>query len=148
MAEIYFLDVNIPIYAAGREHNYRDSCQLVMTDIAEGLIQAAIDTEIIQELLYRFGALGQPLTGVEIANYLLALVPTIYPVVPEDIRLAIKLFERYAPKGVQARDVIHVAVMKSNGLSQIISTDTHFDKIQGVRRHDPKDIVAKTKRTK
>jgi len=145
MAEIFFLDVNIPIYAAGREHPYRDSCRLVMTDIAEGLIQAAIDTEIIQELLYRYGALGQPLTGVEIANYLLTLVPNIYPVVPEDIQLAVKLYEKYTSKGVQARDIIHVAVMMNNGLSQIISTDTHFDKIQGVRRYDPKVVAANTK---
>ena len=145
MAEIFFLDVNIPIYAAGREHPYRDSCRLVMTDIAEGLIQAAIDTEIIQELLYRYGALGQPLTGVEIANYLLTLVPNIYPVVPEDIQLAVKLYEKYASKGVQARDIIHVAVMMNNGLPQIISTDTHFDKIPGVRRYDPKVGAANTK---
>jgi len=48
-------------------------------------------------------------------------------------------------EGVHARDIIHVAVMMNNNLSQIISTDTHFDKIQGVRRYDPKVVAAKTK---
>ncbi|MFQ5796899.1 MAG: type II toxin-antitoxin system VapC family toxin [Candidatus Bipolaricaulia bacterium] len=142
MAEALFSDVNIPMYAAGRDHPYRESCRWVMTEITEGRIQAAIDTEIIQELLYRYGALRRPQTGVKIANQLLTIVPTIYPVTPEDVRLAVELFVRYAPQGVQARDLIHVAVMQNNGFSQIISTDTHFDQIQGIRRLDPKALFA------
>jgi predicted nucleic acid-binding protein len=33
--------------------------------------------------------------------------------------------------------VIHVAVMRSNGLSQIISTDVHFERFEGITRLDP-----------
>lgn len=54
-------------------------------------------------------------------------------------------FDYLIIEGVQARDIIHVAVMMINNLPQIISTDTHFDKIQGVRRYDPKVVAAKTK---
>ena len=35
-------------------------------------------------------------------------------------------FDYLIIEGVQARDIIHVAVMMNNNLSQIISTDTHF----------------------
>jgi len=142
MAEL-FLDVNIPMYAAGREHPYKEPCAWVMTEIAEGRIAAAIDTEIIQEVLYRYGALRQWRVGVSLAENLLEIVPTVYPIQLTDIRLAVRLFEQYAPKGIPARDVLHVAVMRNNGLSQIISTDTHLDAIKEIQRLDPKILFAK-----
>ena len=147
MAEFLFLDVNVPMYTAGQKHPYRDSCRWVMTEITEGRIQAASDTEIIQEILYRYGALGRPQVGVTMANHLLTIVPTVHPVVLEDVRLAVELFARYASQGVQARDVIRVAVMQNNGLSQIISTDTHFDQIRGIHRLDPKALFTQAMRT-
>jgi len=52
--------------------------------------------------------------------------PAVYPVLPVDTRKAIELFREYAPLGVKARDVLHAAVMKNNGLVQIISTDHHY----------------------
>ncbi len=136
MSELLFLDVNVPMYAAAKAHPYRDSCRWVMTEITEGRIQAGIDTEVIQELLYRYGAIGSPKIGVDIAKHLMAIIPTIYPIL-------VQLFARYAPQGVQARDVIHVAVMQNNGLSKVISTDSHFDKIHGISRLDPKALFAK-----
>ena len=54
---LVFLDVNIPMYAAGQTHPYREPCAWLMTQVARGRIAAAIDTEIIQEVLYRYGAL-------------------------------------------------------------------------------------------
>ncbi|MDA2921047.1 PIN domain-containing protein, partial [Desulfobacterota bacterium AH_259_B03_O07] len=117
----------MPIYAAGRNHTYKNSCAWVMTEIAEGRMEVVIDTEIIQEVLYRYGAIREWQIAVTIANNLLTIMPKIYPIFPADIRLAVKLFEQYASKGVTARDVIHIAVMHNNGLTQIISTDTHFD---------------------
>jgi len=131
------LDVNVPMYAAGKEHPYKVPCAWVMTEIAEGRIEAAIDVEIIQELLYRYGAIKQWRLGVTMAENLLDIVTQIYPIEPADVRLTIKLFERYTPKGITARDAVHVAVMQNNGLTEIISTDAHFDLIKGIQRLDP-----------
>jgi predicted nucleic acid-binding protein len=117
-----------------------------MTEIAEGRIAAAIDTEIIQEVLYRYGALRQWRIGVSLAENLLKIVPTVYPIHLDDIRLAVRLFEQYAPKGIPARDVLHVAVMRNNGLSQIISTDTHLDAIREIQRLDPKVLFTKAQK--
>ncbi len=130
------------MYAAGRAHPYKKPCIWVMAEVTEGRIQAAIDTEIIQEILYRYGAIRHPKMGLEIAKNLLSIVPTIYPILLADIRLALEFFERYAPQGVQARDAIHAAVMRNNGLTRIISTDAHFDRIRSVVRLDPKALWA------
>jgi predicted nucleic acid-binding protein len=141
----FFLDVNVPIYAAGRNHTYKESCAWIMTEITEGRMDVVIDTEIIQEVLYRYGAIREWQLAVTIANSLLTIMPKIYPIYPADISSAVKLFEQYASKGVTARDVIHIAVMRNNGLTQIISADTHFDYVEHIKRLDPRALFTKAK---
>lgn len=131
------LDVNIPMYAAGHDHPLKAACVWIMTEVAEGRIDVAINTETIQEILYRYGALRQWVLGATMAKSLLDLVPAVYPIRPEEARLAVMLFEQYGPLGVKARDLLHVAVMQHQDLTHIISADTHFDRIAGITRLDP-----------
>lgn len=51
--EVVFLDANVVMYAVGSEHPYRLPCQQVTTAIANDALKAAIDTEIVQEILHR-----------------------------------------------------------------------------------------------
>jgi uncharacterized protein len=141
---IFFLDVNVPMYAAGKAHSYQDACSWVMTQIAEGKLSVAIDTEIIQEVLYRYGSLREWSIATSMSTNLLKLVPTIYSVTQADIRRAVQLFSDYGPRGITARDLIHVAVMQNHGLTQIISTDAHFDRIVGITRLDPQILMTRT----
>jgi predicted nucleic acid-binding protein len=134
------LDANVPMYAAGQEHPYKEPCVWVMTEVAEGRLAVAIDTEIVQEVLYRYGAIQRWDIAVTMATTLLDLAPAIYPVLEADARLAIGLFARYGPQGLPARDVLHVAVMHNNALTHIISTDAHFDRVEGVTRLDPLEL--------
>lgn len=145
--DVALLDVNVPMYAAGRAHPLKEACAWVMTEIAEGQLDVAIDTETIQEILYRYGALGRWEIATTMASNLLALVSVVYPVLEADARRAVKLFREYAPQGVKARDVLHAAVMQNNGIVQIISTDDHFDRIEGVERLDPRDLFAQAQQT-
>jgi len=137
---LVFIDVNVPMYAAGQTHPYQQPCIWVMTEVAEGRLNAAIDTEIVQEILYRYGALRRWDIAKSMATDLMSLVTVIHPVTTGDIKLAVELFSRYAPQGVMARDIIHAAVMQNNGMTKIISTDEHFDQIEGVVRLDPQAL--------
>ncbi len=47
-----------------------------------------------------------------------------------------------APSSLQARDRIHLAVMRRLGLTSIISTDATFDLIPGITRLDPHHFEA------
>ena len=132
-----FLDTAVPMYAAGTPHRYRDACQWVMTQIATGAMQVAIDGEVIQEILHRYGALGRHADAVNMARDLMTLVPQIFAVTAADMQTAVTLFQQYAPQGVRARDCIHAAIMRNHGLTDIISPDTHFDLIAGLTRLDP-----------
>lgn len=137
-----FLDVNVAMYAAGRDHPYRKACAWVMTEITEGRLEAAISVEIIQEVLHRYGQLRQERIAVPMATHLLQVVPSVYSVTEADLRLTIGLFQRYAGRGLAARDLVHVAVMKNNGLDDIISTDKRFDLVERITRLDPLTLYA------
>ncbi len=138
----YFLDVNVPMYAAGKDHPYKESCVWVLTEITNSRLETVIDAEIIQEILYRFGALQNWRVGAQMAQNLLDLIPTVLPVTVDDMKTAVSLYAQYAPHGVKARDVLHAAVMQSHQLTNIISTDKHFDQIADIMRLDPRIMFA------
>ena len=131
------LDVNVPMYAAGRDHPLRSPCARLMTMIADGELDVVIDTETVQEVLYRYGALGQIPVAVAVARSLMAIVPKVLAVTASDMVRAVEVFEMHAAAGLTARDAIHVAVMQGNGIDRIISTDRHFDQVAGITRLDP-----------
>jgi predicted nucleic acid-binding protein len=131
------MDVNVPMYAAGQPHTHKEACTWIMQEIATGHISAAIDVEIVQEILYRYGALKRWDLAVSMATDVLEIVPSVFPITPAEARLSVVLFERYAKGGVTARDVIHAAVMQNNSIQKIISTDEHFDQVEGLTRFNP-----------
>ena len=140
--ETLFIDVNVPMYAAGATHPNRASCEWVMTSIANGRIRAAIDVEIVQEILHRYGALNSWEVADKMATNILRIIPVILPITVRDIVQTVTLARMYGhAKGIPARDLIHAAVMKNNGLTTIVSTDKHFDHIIGLTRLHPQQLM-------
>ena len=133
-----FLDVNIPMYAAGEDHPLRAPCVKCMTLIAEGKLDVVINAEILQEILHRYSRIGLKRKGLLLARNLALLVPAILPVTGEDMELAITLFEQHPQ--LKSRDVVHLATMRNNGIEEIISTDTHFDAVKFVKRIPPEEL--------
>ena len=64
----------------------------------------------------------------------------IEPIYEEDIQLAANLADRHS--GVSARDLVHAAVMQRLGANLIVSADTDFDRLPGLKRLDPADVAA------
>ena len=135
--DMCFLDVNVPMYAAGQAHPYRDACAWLMGEVTAGHLVVAVDTEIIQEILYRYGALRRIDLAVALATEVLNLIPNVLPISRDDALLSVDLFRQYGKGGITARDVLHAAVMQNHHLQQIITTDTHFETITGITRLDP-----------
>jgi predicted nucleic acid-binding protein len=49
-----------------------------------------------------------------------------------DISVTCDLMDRYP--ALPTRDAIHAATMLNNGISDIITSDGHFDAVRGIRR--------------
>jgi len=140
MNDLIFVDVNIIMYAVGAEHPYRRPCLDSLDRIINHKLPAVVSSEIHQEILHRYLSLTLPDKARQVSVKLETIIPTTLPVTMADVRRARKLSEHYP--ALKARDLIHVAVMLENGISRILSTDTHFDQVREIQRIDPREFAA------
>ncbi len=130
-----FIDTNVIMYAAGREHPYKSPCLNVIKNILMGEITAVTDVEALQEILYRYWHIGELSKGIQLFNDFMETVPTVLDVRKQDILRARDLLKKY-PR-ITPRDAVHGAVMLNHKIRSIISADTDFDRIEGIIREDP-----------
>ncbi len=130
------IDTNIFMYVAGRPHpNKAPSADLVLR-IASGKVDAAIDAEVLQEILHRYR--GEWLApGRALYDYVRQTVTTVIPVSAEVIDGARLLMDSHSL--LAARDAVHAAVCMQHGLAAICSYDSVFDQI-GVARVVPGEV--------
>ena len=131
-----FLDTNIFLYAAGRLHPERDACVQILRRVADGTLDATVNTEVIQEILYVLTRRGRQVEALALARHVAALFPDLLSVTSEDMLGAFRLLEEHP--GVPVRDAVHTATMLRNGLRTVISVDPDFDQIPEIRRVAPR----------
>ena len=139
MTPVAFVDANIPIYAAGREHQYKGPCARIIRAIANNPAYFMTDAEVLQELMHHYRRANRWATGREILHRFETLLQgRIEPTYSEDVSQA----ARMADEGLQSssRDLVHASVMRRCGTSLCISADRDFDRIPGVRRLDPLEL--------
>ncbi len=137
MSNLIFLDANVFMYAAGAAHPYKSPCVRILTDVEQGILQTAINAEILQELLYRYSHIQLAQKGIQLCRDILCYPLTVLPITEADVELALDLFEEYQGVGLKPRDAIHAATMRNNGLRQLISADKDFDALDFIVRVDP-----------
>ena len=131
-----FLDTNVFLYAAGGSHPERDACARVLRKVADGSLDATVNTEVVQEILYVLVRRGRRKEAVALARHVTDLFPDLLPVTREDMLSACGLVLRY-PR-LPARDAVHAATMLRHGLKHVISVDTEFDQVRELRRIEPR----------
>lgn len=130
-----YLDATVPIYARGAEHPHRDPCRRALARIVRDEIACCTSVWVLEEMMHRYLALGRPRDAAQAVSHLMALVPEVLPAGRSDILTAFDLMGE-APH-LPARDLLHWAAMRNNGLTDILSVDKHFDNVEGIRRIDP-----------
>lgn len=135
-----FLDTNIPMYAAGKDRHHKKPCLKLLELVARRELLAFTDVEVFQEILHRFISQGKAEIGFQIFdNFYKLMQNNVLPVTAKEISKAREFAEKYPE--AKARDILHLAVMESQGLKTIITVDTHFDKFQEVTRMEPKKFL-------
>ena len=138
MSPPVFLDANIPIYASGREHPYREPCARLLLMAAEHPLSFVTDAEVLQELVHRYLALRRWRLGrVVVRDFAELMYDRIEPIYVDDIVAAASLAD--LNEGASARDLVHAAVMHRLGIERIVTSDTDFDQLPGIKRLDPLD---------
>ena len=133
-----FLDTNIFLYATGGSHPQREPCARVLLRVADKTLEATINSEVVQEILYVLTRRGQRGEALTLARHLTSLFPELLPVTRDDILGACELLRNY-PR-LPVRDAVHAATMLRNGLSTIVSVDADFDQVSQIRRLAPNAV--------
>ena len=136
---VSFIDTNIPIYASGREHLYKEPCVRIMRIAAESPLAFVTSVEVLQELVHHYQASRRWELGRQVVrSFAEVMHGRIEPVYADDILLAARLADHHP--NVSTRDLVHAAVMQRLGAERIISADTDFDRLPGITRLDPADV--------
>ena len=129
---IVFVDSNIPMYVAGRDHPLRPPAQRFLERARAGEIDICTSTEVLQEILYRYSALRRLDLAGAVYDLFVQLCPVVLPVALPDTDRARRLLADVP--GIGPRDAIHAGVMLNHDMTMIASFDTGFDAVPGITR--------------
>ena len=127
-----FVDSNVPMYVAGRDHPLRDPARRFLERAQAGAVDICTSTEVLQEILYRYAALARLDLAASVYDLFVQLCPTVLPVTLADTDRAKSLL--VSVRGISARDAVHAAVMRNHDIGDIATFDEGFDRIDGIAR--------------
>jgi len=137
--EAWFIDANVPMYAAGAPSEYKAACVAILEAAASGKIVAVTDAEVIQEIAYRYWHINRLAEGLEIARDFAMAIPRVLPVDVQDTMAMLELLAAHPQ--LTPRDALHCAVMNRHGISRIVTADRHFASVPGIVSIDPRDFA-------
>ena len=133
-----FIDANVPIYAAGREHPYREPCIRVLAAVNDNPEAFVTDAEVFQEIMHYYLRTERRDAGqVVVESFAAMMQGRVSPVTIDDVLAAGHLAKEH--RGLSSRDLLHLAVMYRLGVTRVITADTDFDRVPGIIRVDPAD---------
>jgi predicted nucleic acid-binding protein len=128
-----FIDSNIPMYVAGTSHPNREPAVRLLESVREGRIEACTSTEVLQEILWRYSAIGRLDLAENVYNLCVQVVHEVFDVTLADTDLARDLLTTTG--GLSARDAVHAAVMLNRGVTSIATFDRGFERVGRVTIH-------------
>ena len=127
-----FIDSNIPMYVAGRDHPNREPARRFLDRVRTGDVEGCTSTEVLQEILYRYATLRRLDLAGEVYDLFVQLCPIVFAVTLADTDRARAMLSRTGSVGV--RNAIHAAVRLNNEIAAIATFDSAFDRIPGISR--------------
>lgn len=134
------VDANVFMYALGEEHPYREPCRAIVRSMGRdgrGWLPV-VDAELFQELAHRYRRSSRPGLGLDIQRSILALGLRIVAI--DERVLAEFVSAQIQFPNASARDLLHLAVMRWEGIEAILTADRDFDAL-GVKRFDPVEFA-------
>ena len=129
------VDANIFMYAAGAAHAHKVPSLAFLRRIAQGEIDAAVDAEVLQEILHRYRAIRRWEEGRQVYALARRIVPLVVAITDQIVDRARDLLDGDVRLG--ARDALHAAVVLDRGMEGVCSYDRDLDRIIGLRRLEP-----------
>ncbi|MFA4819415.1 MAG: type II toxin-antitoxin system VapC family toxin [Candidatus Aenigmatarchaeota archaeon] len=131
-----FIDSNIFIYAAQAHTEFGKACKRVLQDIESRKLEATTTVLNIAEVAEFIDRNENRKSAIKVVELLLALPMDIEDVVKEHEVDALSIF---STSKANYFDTVFVAVMKEKFIDTIITNDSHFEDIKGIKVIKPLD---------
>ena len=117
-----FVDSNVPMYLVGAPYPNKDRAISTLSRLRGNFSEFVTDVEVYQEILHRYSSIGR-LDFIDLAfSSLDDIVRDVISFGIAELHAAREIL-RSVP-GISARDALHVAEMRSAGITRILSYDT------------------------
>jgi predicted nucleic acid-binding protein len=125
------IDSNIPMYLVGAAHPHKVDAQRLLEQLLSERERLVTDAEVLQEILHRYVAIERRDAIQPAFDVLLGVVDQVFAIDQGAVEKAKAIT---LERGLSARDAVHLAVMHNNRIERILSFDTGFDGVPGIRR--------------
>lgn len=129
----FFVDTDVIVYAA-TEGPYRTAAIDVLEAISEGRAHGLTSTAVIEEV-WHIELSGRVGVVEGLATRAYELFSPLLPVTDDTMRAALSL----RIGRLEANDRVHLALCHEHDISRIVTADSDFDQVPGVKRVDPLD---------
>jgi len=118
-----FVDSNIPMYVAGREHANQDPARRFLNRVRDRKVDACTSTEVLQEILYRYSSLGRLDLASEVYDLVVEICPVVLPLHPRTRKAAAEI--GWTPQNVRAiRPISYLEMLLLERRARLILTDS------------------------
>ena len=132
-----YIDANVIIYAALDNTELGEKARELMRKFGSKEIQAAISALVVDEVLWGVQKIRGREAAADFGKIMLSMPFSWLDAGYTSVRHALEFHKQ----GLDPRDAFHAGIMKDYNLHDILSEDTHFDKVKGVRRKSIKDAI-------
>jgi uncharacterized protein len=129
---VIFVDSNLPIYLVGAAHPHKDAARRLLEQAITRGNPLVTDAEVLQEILHRYHAIRRPDAIQPAFDALLGVVDRVFPIGQQEVEQAKTLL--LGTPGLSARNAVHAAVLRRQGITQLLSFDAGFDRLTGIVR--------------
>jgi len=126
------IDSNIPMYLVGAAHPHKADAHRLLEKLISARQRLVTDAEVFQEILHRYVAIDRRDAIQPAFDALLGIVDQVLPVDRKTMERAKAIVLGY--RQLSARDAVHLSVMEQNGIGQILSFDSGFDRFPNITR--------------
>jgi len=129
---VILIDSNVPMYLIGAPHPHKSDAQRWLEKLVSDRQRLVTDAEVLQEILHRYVAIDRRDAIQPAFDVLLGVVDQVLPIDQAIVERAKQIVLGH--RRLSARDAVHAAIMEQHGIEQILTFDSGFDGLPGIRR--------------
>lgn len=127
-----FVDVSVALHIAGSPHPYKDRAEALIEQLRASGEELVTDTDVYRDVLHRYAsALASREAHVPFGK-LDSIVDKVFTFGMAEINSARELL--CSVDGISAQQAIHIAVMRREGITRILSFSVYLDACPGIER--------------